>query len=143
MVYKFFDKKSTSLADKSASNSGIKNENIPNKGLAGKLRKSIIIKFEKRKVHSPCTEDIWGSDITDIQLTFYDIRLLLYVIDIYSKYTWFIPLKDKQIITITNAFQKILDEFNRTPNKIWVEKGSEFYNKSVKSWLEKKYIEMY
>ena len=143
MVYKFFDKKSTSLADKSASNSGIKNENIPNKGLAGKLRKSIIIKFEKRKVHSPCTEDIWGSDITDIQLTFYDIRLLLYVIDIYSKYTWFIPLKDKQIITITNAFQKILDEFNRKPNKIWVEKGSEFYNKSVKSWLEKNYIEMY
>ena len=69
--------------------------------------------------------------------------MLLYVIDIYSKYTWFIPLKDKQIITITNAFQKILDEFNRKPNKIWVEEGSEFYNKSVKSWLEKNYIEMY
>ena len=46
-------------------------------------------------------------------------------------------------MTITNAFQKILDEANRKPNKIWVDKGSEFYNRSMKSWLEKNDIEMY
>ena len=46
-------------------------------------------------------------------------------------------------MTITNAFQKILDESNRKPNKIWVDKGSEFYNRSMKSWLEKNDIEMY
>ena len=50
----------------------------------------------------------------------------------------FNPLKDKKGITITNAFQKILDESKRKPNKIWVDKGSEFYNRSMKSWLEKK-----
>ena len=44
-------------------------------------------------------------------------RFLLYVINIYSKYAWFIPLKDKKRITITNAFQKILDESNRKPIK--------------------------
>ena len=60
-------------------------------------------------------------------------RFLLCVIDIYSKYAWVIPLKDKKGITITNAFQKILKESNRKPNKIWVDKGSEFYNKSMKS----------
>ena len=70
-------------------------------------------------------------------------RFLLCVTDIYSKYAWVIPLKDKIGITITHAFQKILDESNCKPNKIWVDKGSEFYNRSMKSWLEKNDIEMY
>ena len=52
-------------------------------------------------------------------------------------------MKDKRGITITNAFQKLLKESNRKPNKIWVDKGSEFYNRSMKSWLEKNDIEMY
>ena len=49
------------------------------------------------------------------------IRFLVCVFDIYSKYAWVVPLKDKKGITITNAFQKILDEFNCKRNKIWVE----------------------
>ena len=49
----------------------------------------------------------------------------------------------KKGITITNAFQKILDESRCKPNRIWVHKGSESYNKSIKSWLEKNNIEMY
>ena len=57
---------------------------------------------------------------------------ILWVIDIYSKYIWAIPLKDKKGITITNAFQKILDESNRKPNKIWTDKFSKLYNRSVK-----------
>ena len=40
-------------------------------------------------------------------------------------------------------FQKFLDESNFTPNKIWIDKDSEFYNRSVKSWIEKNDIEMY
>ena len=60
----------------------------------------------------------------------------LCVIDILSKYACAIPLKDKKFITITNAFQKILKESNRKPEKIWVTKGSEFYNRSMKSWLK-------
>ena len=66
------------------------------------------------------------------------------VIDIYSKYTWFIPLKDnKQGITITDAFQTNLDESNCKSNKTWVDKDSGFYNSSMKSWLEKNDVEMY
>ena len=53
-----------------------------------------------------------------------------------------IPLKDKEGITITNAFQKNLNESKREPNKTWVDKGGEFYNRSMKSWLEKDPIEM-
>ena len=60
-------------------------------------------------------------------------RFLLCVIDIFCKYAWVIALKNKTGITITNAFQKIQDESNRKPNKIWVNKSSEFYNRSIKS----------
>ena len=70
-------------------------------------------------------------------------RFLLCVIAIYSEYVWVIPLKDKKGITITNAFQKNLDELNRKPNKIWVDKGSEFHNRSMNSWLEKNDIELF
>ena len=47
-------------------------------------------------------------------------------------------LKDKKGVSIVNAFQSISKKSNRKPNKIWVDKGSEFYNRSMKSWLEKK-----
>ena len=55
----------------------------------------------------------------------------------------FISLKDKKGITVTNAFKKTLKESNSKPNKIWVGKGRQFYNRSMKSWLEKNAIEMY
>ena len=69
-------------------------------------------------------------------------RFVSCLIGIYSKYAWVISLKYKNGIVITNAFQKILDESNRKPSKIWLGKGSEFYNRSMKSWLEKNDIEM-
>ena len=59
-------------------------------------------------------------------------RFLLCVIDIFSKYTWVAPLKDKKGVSIVNAFQKILKESDKRPNKIWVDKGDEFYNSSFK-----------
>ena len=62
------------------------------------------------------------------------ICFLLFAIDIFSKYAWVIPLKNKKGNIITNAFQKILDESNCKPSKIWVDKGSEFYNRSMKSF---------
>ena len=71
------------------------------------------------------------------------IRFLLCVIDVFSKYAWVVPLKDKKSVIIVNAFQNILNSSKRKPNKIWVDKGSEFYNRSMKSWLEKNNIEMY
>ena len=132
MVYKFFDK--------TFSGSGIKNENISNKELAEELHKPNIRKFNNRKVHSRFIDNIWGADLAHMQLINKinkDFWFLFWVIDIYNKYDWVIPLKDKKGITITNAFQKILDESNRKPNKIWVDKASEFYNKSMKSRLEK------
>ena len=64
-------------------------------------------------------------------------RLLLCVIDIFIKYAWVIPLKDKEGVTLTSPFQNNLKESNRKPNKIWVDKGRKIYSRSMKSWLEK------
>ena len=132
MVYKFFDKKT----------SGSVINNICNKELA--KDKPNIKKFNKRIVHSPFIDNIWGADLADMQLISKfnkGYRFLLCVIDIYSRYAWVIILKDKKGIAITNAFQKVLDESNRKPNKIWVDTGSEF--EIMKSWLEKNDVEMY
>ena len=71
------------------------------------------------------------------------IFFLLWFIVIFSKYEWVVPLKNKKGIIITNAFEKILNESKSKANKIWADKGSEFYNKSMKSWLQDNNIEIY
>ena len=70
-------------------------------------------------------------------------RFLLCVIDVFSKYAWVIPLKDKKDVSIVNSFQLILKKSKRKPNKIWVDKGSEFCNNSFQQWLKDNDIEMY
>ena len=70
------------------------------------------------------------------------IKYLLCAIDLFSRYAWVIPIKDKKGTSIVNAFQKIISE-GRKPNKIWVDQGSEFYNKSFKDFLKINNIEVY
>ena len=137
MICKFFDKKSQG--------SGLANNN-ENIQLANELHKPIIKKFNKRKVYSSFKDNIWGVDLADMQLLSKfnkGFRFLLCVIDIFSKYAWVFPLKDKKGISIVNAFQIKLKESNHKPNKIWVDEGSEFYNNSFKKWLKDNDIEMY
>ena len=70
-------------------------------------------------------------------------RFLLCVIDIFSKFAWVVPLKYIIGISIVDAFQKILDKSGGKPNKILVDKGSEFYNNSFIKWLKDKDIEVF
>ena len=136
MVYKFFDKKSKG--------GGIANE--PNYQLANELHKPIIRKLKKRKVYSGFRDNIWGADLADRQLISKfnkGFRFLLCVIDIFSKYAWIVPLKDEKGVSIVDAFQKILHKSERKPNKICVNKGSEFYNNSFKKYLKDNDIETY
>ena len=71
------------------------------------------------------------------------IKYLLCAIDLYSKYAFVIPLKDKKGITIVNAFNKIIKQSDRKPNKIWVDQGGEFYNNVFEKWLSDNDINMY
>ena len=121
MIYKFFDKKTkgsgvTTFANKSAIKSTPQNEQ-----LAEELHKPIIRKFKKRKVYSTFKDNIWGAYLADIKLISKfnkGFRFLLCVIDIFSKYVWVLPLKDKKGVSNINTFQSILKKSNRKPNKI-------------------------
>ena len=146
LVYKFFDKKSASLTDKSVSGSGVNIEVKHNEQSAKELHKPIIRNFKKRTVHYGFRDNIWGADLADMQLiTKFNkgFRSLLCFIDIFSKYPWVVPLKNKKGISIVDAFQKISNDSYRKPNKIWVDKGSEFHNNVLKKWLKDNDIEMY
>ena len=72
-----------------------------------------------------------------------EFRFLLCVIDIFRKYAGVVPLKDKKGVSIVNAFQKTQNDSDRKLNKIWVDKGREFYNNSFKKWLKDNDIEKY
>ena len=87
-----------------------------------------------------------GVDLADMQSLSRKnkgIKYLLCAIDLYSKYAFVIPLKDKKGISIVNAFNKIIKQSGRKPNKIWVGQGGEFYNNVFKKWLSDNDIIMY
>ena len=134
MVYKFFDKNSMG--------SGIASSSI----LADERHKPIIRKFSKRKVYSKVKGNTWGVDLADMQSLSRknkNIKYLLCVIDLYSKYAFFIPLKNKKEFSIVNAFNKIIKQSKRKPNKIWVDQAGEFYNNVFEKWLSDNDINMY
>ena len=112
-----------------------------NEQLAEELHKPII-----KKVYSAFKDNICSTDLADMQLINKfnkGFKFLLCVIDIFSKYAWVVPFKDKKGVSVVNAFQRILKQSNRKPNKIWVDKGSKFYNSSFKKWLQDNDIAMF
>ena len=116
MVYKFYDKKSMGSGVKKLKDTAKPSSLI----LADELHKPVIKKFNKRKVYSQFKDNIWGVDLADMQSLSRKnkgIKYLLCAIDLYSKYTFVIPLKDKKGISIVNAFNKIIKE-NLIENQI-------------------------
>ena len=143
MVYKFFDKKSTGSGFKKLKNTAKPSSSI----LADELHKPIIKKFNKRKVYWQLKDNIWGVDLADMQSLSRKNKkgnkYLLCAIDLFSKYAFVIPLKDKKGVSIVNAFIKIIKQSNIKPNKIWVDQGGEFYNNVFEKWLSDNDINMY
>ena len=140
MVYKFFDKKIKGSGASTLANKYVVKSTPQNEQLAEELHKPIIRKFKKRKIYSAFKGNIWAADLAGMQLISKfnkGFKFLLCVIDVYSKYACVVTLKDKKGVSIVKAFQTILKKSNRKSNKIWVDKESEFYNRSMKSWLEK------
>ena len=155
MVYKFFDSNVAPLDKNNMSGKdNAKHTANPsslervgnNKILAEELHKPVIKKFNKRKLYSQFKDNIWGVDLADMQSLRKKnkgIKYLLCAIDLFSKYAFVIPLKDKKGISTVNAFNKIIKQSNRKPNKIWVDQGGEFYNHVFKKWLSDNDIIMY
>ena len=108
MISKVFDKITagsgvTTLANKSTIKSIPQNEQL-------------VEELHKRRVYSAFKDNIWGDDLADTQLISKfnkGFRFLLCVTDIFSRYGWVVPLKDKKGVSIFNAFQKILGDSKR------------------------------
>ena len=109
------------------------------------LHKPIKRNFTRRQVIVNHIDERWSSDLVEIQQFSKwnkGYRYLLMVLDVFSKYGWIVPLKDKKGETVTEAFKLIFKE-GRKPQYLWVDKGKEFYNKHLKELLENHNIQMY
>ena len=121
MVYKFFDKKTGSGAI-TTSKLGIS----VNEQLAEELHKLVIKKFKRRKVYARFKDNIWAADLAEMEslsLKNKNVKYLLCVIDVFTKYAWVKPLKNKKGKTVLNVFIEIVNESNRKPNKLWVDQN--------------------
>lgn len=91
-------------------------------------------------------DDVWGADLVEMQEWSKHnkgYKYMLNVIDVFSKFAWSIPLKDKTGLTVLNALKSIVEQFSRKPKKLWVDKGKEFYNKHFDDWLKLNKITRY
>ena len=114
--------------------------------LAEELHKPITRNFRKRTVISYGIDKIWAADLVEMQK--YSkwnkgIKYLLMVIDVFSKYGWIVPLKDKKTENVSLAFDEIFKKSKRKPEKLWTDKGSEFISKHFKDFLNRHNIMMY
>ena len=103
--------------------------------LAEELHKPVKRKFRKRRVLVSGIDKIWAADLADMQALSKEnegYKFLLLVIDTFSKYGWIVPLKNKKGETIVKALKEIFKESGRRPDKLWTDKGREFFNKDVR-----------
>ena len=103
--------------------------------LAEELHKPVKRKFRKRRVLVSGIDKIWAADLADMGALSKEnegVNFLLLVIDTFSKYGWIVPLKNKKAQTIVKALKEIFKESGRRPDKLWTDKGTEFFNKNVK-----------
>ena len=120
---------------------GVENHN---KILSEELHKSKRKNYPRRKIIVNHIDEIFAADLVEIQ-KFSKLnkgyRYLLTCIDIFSKFSWVIPLKDKRGITIKQALQRIFKQ--RKPKFLWTDRGTEFYNKQVQDLLNENNIKLY
>ena len=106
--------------------------------LANELHQPIRRRFPKRRVISYGIDNIWAADLVEMgKFSKWNkgIKYLLMVIDVFSKFGWIRPLKDKRGQTVADAFRSIFRE--RKPKMLWTDKGSEFFNAIMKDLLHK------
>ena len=120
---------------------GVENHN---KILSEELHKAKRKNYTRRKIIVNHIDEIFAADLVEMQKFAKlnkEYRYLLTCIDIFSKYSWVIPLKEKKGITIKNALQRIFKQ--RKPKFLRTDKGKEFYNKQVQDLLNENNIKLY
>lgn len=114
------------------------------KQFAEEIHRRVVRKFQRRKVIVHRMDEIWGIDLASMETSAFDgYKFILCIIDVFSKYVWCVPLKNKMATTVLNAVKDVVKQSDRIPEKIWVDQGSEFYNKEFKAWITSQDIIMY
>ena len=101
-------------------------------------------KFLKVKVFQK--DDIWSADLIETvdSKNNNNFKYILTVIDLYTRYAWVVPLKNKTGESTKEAFESLFESNpDRIPNKLWVDHGNEFYNKIMDKFLKENEIEIY
>ena len=97
--------------------------------LAEELRKPVTKRFKRRKVYARFKDNIWVADLAEMELLSSkneNVKYLLCVIGVFTKYAWVKPLKDKKGKTVLNYFIEIVNESNYKLNKLWIDQGRNF-----------------
>ena len=116
------------------------------KQLAKELLKPKRIRFPRRRIFSSNVDSIWTMDLLDIHRFSRqnkNFRFILVMLDIFSRFAWARPLKDKTGGEVSTAIQDIITSSGRKPDRIWSDKGTEFYNAAVGRLLERNNIKLY
>ncbi len=114
--------------------------------IAKELHHRVTRRFERRKVVVFRLDEIWAIDLASMETISSQndgYKFILCIVDVFSKYAWAVPLKNKNSATVLSAVKEVVKESGRSPEKIWVDKGTEFYNKSFKAWASSKDITIY
>ena len=120
-------------------------KNILNE-ISNELHKPVNKKFIRRKVITEGIDDVFSIDIVDMKEweKYNDgFKYMLNIVDCFSRFAWAIPLKNKNADDVLKALKDLFQDTNRIPRKIWVDKGGEFYNKKIDTYLKKNNISRY
>ncbi len=116
------------------------------KQMSTEIHKRVVKKINRRKVITNGKNDVWAMDLVDMGEWKDDndnFPYMLNVIDVFTRYAWSIPLKDKSAKTVTEAFKSILDDNGEAPKRLWCDQGKEFYNKTFEALMKKHKIQLY
>lgn len=116
------------------------------KQLVKELLKPKLKRFPRRRVFSPSVDAIWSGDLLDIHQyarVNRNYNFILVLVDVFSKYAWARPLKNKEGISVAEAFEDIFDSSKRIPYRLWTDRGTEFYNQNVEKTLKKHKVQLY
>ena len=116
------------------------------KQLVKELLKPKLKRFPRRRVFSSSVDAIWSGDLLDIHQyarVNRNYNFILVLVDVFSKYAWARPLKNKEGISVAGAFEDIFDTSKRIPCRLWTDRGTEFYNQNVENTLKKHKVQLY
>ena len=115
------------------------------KAIAKEIFSIVITKFQRIQLQTHYKDECWSIDLIDrSSLSKYNknYKFIFTIIDNHNKYAWAIPLKDKSGKSTTTAFRKLIEKEMRKPQKVWSDRGKEFYNTAFLNFLKEQYIQI-